>query len=140
MPTHLSESDARLILEQGKVGRLGCILNGEPYVVPINYYLQDDRAYSHSLPGLKIDALRNNPRACLQVDEIEERLRWRSALAFGKYEEIQDQDARDAVLSNLLKRYPMLTPVESSMAIDGAPPSIVVFCIRIERISGVAED
>ena len=139
MPTHLLESEARLIMQRGTVARLGCIHNDEPYVVPINYLLEGDKAYSHSLPGLKIDALRKNPRACLQVDEIDERVRWRSVAAFGRYEEVEEQEEREKVLRKLLARYPLLTPVEAAMAADGGPPPIVVFCIRIERITAVAE-
>jgi nitroimidazol reductase NimA-like FMN-containing flavoprotein (pyridoxamine 5'-phosphate oxidase superfamily) len=45
---------------------------------------EGDYLYSHSLPGLKISALRENPHVCVQVDQIETELRWRSALVFGK--------------------------------------------------------
>lgn len=139
MLVRLPETDARQMLQSGGVARLGCILNGEPYIVPINYYLEDNFAYSHSLPGLKIDALRINPHACLQRDDLEESFRWRSVLAFGKYEEIRDTEDREFILGKLLRRFPMLTPVESAIAEDGSPPSVIVFRIRIERISGVAE-
>ena len=139
MLVRLPETDARQMLQSGGVARLGCILNGEPYIVPINYYLEDNFAYSHSLPGLKIDALRSNPHACLQRDDLEESFRWRSVLAFGKYEEIRDTEDREFILGKLLSRFPMLTPVESAIAEDGSPPSVIVFRIRIERISGVAE-
>jgi len=53
-----------------------------------NYHLEGDYLYSHSLPGLKITGLRQDPNACVQVDEIKTGLRWRSAIGFGKYEEI----------------------------------------------------
>jgi len=47
-----------------------CIAAGWPYVVPVNYFFDGKDIYIHSLPGKKLDALRANPRACLQVDEI----------------------------------------------------------------------
>jgi uncharacterized protein len=140
MLVRLPETDARMMLASGGVARLGCIINGEPYIVPINYYLEDDCAYSHSLPGLKIEALRVNPNACLQRDDLEESFRWRSVLAFGKYEEIRDADNREKILGNLLRQFPMLTPVESAIAEDGSPPPVVIFRIRIERITGIAEN
>lgn len=135
----LSNDEARGLFHEARVARLGCIVNGEPYVVPVNCHLEGDFLYSHSLPGLKISGLRENPHACVQVDEIESDLRWRSALAFGKYEEITKANERADVLTKLLRRFPMLTPVESAIAIDGSPPEVIVFRIRIERLTGISE-
>ena len=135
----LNENEARKLFESQRVMRLGCIVNGEPYVVPINCIVEDNYLYSHSLPGLKISALRENPSACVQVDDIESDLHWRSAIAFGKFEEITKQNQRADVLTKLLRHFPLLTPVESAIAIDGASPSVIVFRIRIERLTGVSE-
>lgn len=135
----LSDSEARKLFQAARVARLGCIVNGEPYVVPISCYLDGDELYSHSLPGLKITGLRENPNACIQVDEIEGDLRWRSAIAFGKYEEITKSTERAEVLAKLLRKFPMLTPVESAIAIDGYSPQVIVFKIKIERITAVSE-
>jgi nitroimidazol reductase NimA-like FMN-containing flavoprotein (pyridoxamine 5'-phosphate oxidase superfamily) len=66
-------------------------------------------------------------------------LQWRSAIAFGKYEEITKPDERAEVLSTLLRKFPMLTPVESAIAIDGMSPEVIVFRINIERLTGVSE-
>ncbi len=136
----LSDDEARKLFQFARVVRLGCIVNGEPYVVPINCHLEDDYLYSHSLPGLKISGLRENPRACVQVDEIESDLRWRSAIAFGKFEEVTKPSERADVLGKLLRSFPMLTPVESAIAVDGTAPEVVVFKIRIERVTGVSEE
>ena len=54
----LSDAEAREVIKAGKVGRLGCIDKDEPYVVPINYMVDEGSIYSHSLPGRKIDAMR----------------------------------------------------------------------------------
>ena len=136
----LSNEDARQLFQRARVARLGCIVNGEPYVVPINCHLEGDYLYSHSLSGLKITGLSENPHACVQVDEIESDLRWRSAIAFGKYEKITKPNERAHVLSTLLRDFPMLTPVESAIAIDGSAPEVIVFRIRIERLTGVSEE
>jgi len=135
----LSNEETRTLFRSAKVARLGCIVNGEPYVVPINCQLEDNYLYSHSLPGLKISGMRENPSACVQVDEIQSDLHWRSAIAFGRFEEITKQNERTEILGKLLRNFPMLTPVESAIAIDGAAPEVVVFKIRIERLTGVAE-
>jgi nitroimidazol reductase NimA-like FMN-containing flavoprotein (pyridoxamine 5'-phosphate oxidase superfamily) len=135
----LSESEARNLITAGRIGRLGCVDNGEPYVVPINYVFADGSIFSHSLPGRKIDVLRAHPRACLQVDEIENDLKWRSVIAYGNFEEIRVPSDRRSILSQLLARFPLLTPVESLMAQDASAPDSIVFRIRIDRITGVTE-
>jgi len=140
MMTMLNDSAIRKVFQSARVARLGCIVNGEPYVVPINCHLEDDCLYSHSLPGLKISALRENPRACVQVDDIESDLRWRSAIAFGKFEEITKSNEREEILTTLLRKFPLLTPVESAIAADASAPQVIVFRIRIDRLTGVSEE
>jgi nitroimidazol reductase NimA-like FMN-containing flavoprotein (pyridoxamine 5'-phosphate oxidase superfamily) len=66
-------------------------------------------------------------------------LRWRSALAFGRYEEITKPNERADILSTLLHDFPMLTPVESAIAVDGMSAEVIVFRINIERLTGVSE-
>jgi nitroimidazol reductase NimA-like FMN-containing flavoprotein (pyridoxamine 5'-phosphate oxidase superfamily) len=136
----LNESEAWAVISAGKLGHLGCIDQDEPYVVPINYYLSiDGKIYSHSLPGRKINALRKHPRACLQVDQIRNDFHWQSAIAFGDFEEITNPDDRAAILRQLLDRFPELTPVESHLAREGEW-DVIVFCLRIDRVTGAAED
>jgi uncharacterized protein len=139
MVNNLNDIEARELLQSGTVARLGCIVNGEPYIVPVNYTFEENCVYIHSLAGTKIRALRENPRACLQVDVIESPLSWSSVLAFGNFEEIDKPGERHEIASRLLKSFPMLTPVESAIAIDGSPPEVIVFRIRLDRITGVSE-
>jgi len=133
----LADQEARSIIERGRVGRLACVFNGEPYVVPVNYVFDRDNIYIHSRPGRKVDALRANPRACLLVDEIQDEFNWRSALAFGNYEEIQDQLERDLVVELFTKRFRSLTPVESVVELPASQP--IVFRISVDTITGAGE-
>ena len=139
MITTISDEQARELLRSSRVGRLGCIVNGEPYIVPINFTFEDNSVYSHSLPGKKITALKENPRACVQVDEIKSDLSWSSVLAFGNFEEIVKATERKEILSKLLKRFALLTPVESAIAQDGSPLEVIIYRIKIDRITGVSE-
>ena len=140
MFVRLSEDESLKLIERARVARLGCIVDGGPYVVPINCYYSDGCLYSHSLQGKKISALRENPKACLQFDEVESDLEWRSVLAFGTYEEIGTPVERSEILNKLLQRFPMLTPVESAIAEDASYPTVIVYRIRIDRITGVSEE
>jgi nitroimidazol reductase NimA-like FMN-containing flavoprotein (pyridoxamine 5'-phosphate oxidase superfamily) len=135
----LNENEAWAVINAGRMGHLGCIDHDEPYVVPINYLVEDGRIYSHSLPGRKISALRGHPRACLQVDQIQNDFHWQSAIAFGDYEEVNDAEKRTMVLRQLLERFPELTPVESHLAREGKW-EVVVFCLLIDHVTGVTEN
>jgi len=138
MITRLSQGEARALLTTGRIGRLGCVYEGGPYVVPINYVLDGETIYIHSLVGRKVEALRANPRACLQVDNVTDPCHWNSAIAFGTYEEVTDPTERDQAVRALLARFPGLTPVESVPVHDGQS-SVVIFRIHIQEITGVGE-
>jgi nitroimidazol reductase NimA-like FMN-containing flavoprotein (pyridoxamine 5'-phosphate oxidase superfamily) len=138
MITRLSQEEALALLSASRVGRLGCVHEGGPYVVPINYVLDGESIYVHSLPGRKLDALRANPRACLQVDEVTDSYHWRSAIAFGAYDEVTDPTERDRAVRALQARFPNLTPVESVPVHDGQS-SVVIFRIRVDEVTGVGE-
>ena len=135
----VSEDEARELLAEKRVGRLGCVSDGEPYVVPVSYILEGDSLYVHSLMGKKIRALRSQPRACLQVDDIRDAYHWRSVIASGHYEEIWDSQERARILDELFQHFPNLTPVEDVPVHDGQS-SIIVFRIRVDHISGVIEE
>lgn len=139
MINNLKEEEARdLLIEEG-IGRLGCIVDGGPYVVPVNYIYDGEFAIIHSLPGRKVIAMRLNPRTCLQVDRIESDFGWKSVIAFGAYEEVTNRAERARALDQLLKRFPQLTPVETLIAEDGMAPEPIVFRIRIERLTGISQ-
>ena len=138
MITSISLEDARALLFETRVGRLGCLYAGGPYVVPVNYVFDGTDIYVHSFPGRKIEALQANPRACLQVDKVIYQYRWRSAIAFGSYEAVTGANERDRALRLLLARFPELTPVESVPVHDGQS-SVIIFRIHVDEVTGKGE-
>jgi nitroimidazol reductase NimA-like FMN-containing flavoprotein (pyridoxamine 5'-phosphate oxidase superfamily) len=139
MIKQLNQDQSRELLRRERMGRLACIVDDGPYVVPVNYAFDGECAYLHSLPGQKIQAMRARPRVCLQVDEIEHELRWKSVMAFGTYEEITNQHERAEALNHLLARFSRLTPVEAFIAGDAGAPAPIVFRIRINNLTGLCE-
>lgn len=137
MITVLGETESRELLKSHTLGRLGCCLENEPFVVPINYYFDGEAIYVHSLPGKKIGIMRENPRICLQVDEIRDPYNWRSVLVYGSYDEITEQETREQILSLLFHHLPHLTPVESK--IRSSIAETVIFRILIDQITGITE-
>lgn len=137
MINQLGERESRALLKEEVTGRLGCSDHGKPYIVPVYYLFDNECVYVHSLPGHKIDVLRDNPNACLQVDKVKDDFHWQSVLAFGFYEEVNDVNERQRVLTNMFKRLPYQTPVESQTKQPG--PDTIVFRIRVTDITGVYE-
>jgi nitroimidazol reductase NimA-like FMN-containing flavoprotein (pyridoxamine 5'-phosphate oxidase superfamily) len=139
MINRLSAEESYGLLRGGRVAHLGCVVGGEPYVVPVNYAFDGESIYVHSLPGRKLSAMRADPRVCVQVEEVRGEFGWRSVIAFGRYEEIKRDHERAAALNLLLSLFPRLTPVESLMAGDASAPAPVVFRVRVERVTGLRE-
>jgi len=137
MISRMGEVESRELLRETITGRLGCSDQDKPYVVPVNYLFDGEFIYVHSLPGRKIDVLRANPNACLQVDAIEDSYNWRSVIAYSHYEEITNVEEQERILANLFTRLPHLTPVESQLKSRGLEP--IVFRLRITEITGVFE-
>lgn len=137
MISNLTETESKELLAKAKFGRLGCISEGEPYVIPVNYVFDGVSIFIHSLHGKKIAAMRENPRVCFQVDEIESDFKWQSVIVFGRYEEIKNEENIARTMSLLLQKFPSLTPVETYIVESAGTPLPIVFRIKIEKITSL---
>jgi len=89
-----------------------------PYVLPFNFGFANGVIYLHSGPtGRKMDILRQNPNVCINFS-TDHRLMmrhkevacsagmdFRSVLAFGKVEFIDDYDAKVEALNIIMRKY-----------------------------------
>ncbi|KXF75648.1 flavin-nucleotide-binding protein [Paramesorhizobium deserti] len=138
----LSDPDCTRVLASNHLGRLACVNDGRPYIVPIYYAYSNNCLYAFSMPGKKIDAMRENPLVSVLVEQQDGGREWKSVLASGRYEELPDRVGykveRDHAWS-LLSRHAFwwepgaLKPVTPPVS-DHSPH--VFFCIHIEQISG----
>jgi len=90
----LNEAQIEDLLKQQVIGRLACHADGKIYIVPINYVYDGTNIYSHSAGGKKIAMMRKNPEVCFEVDEIQSVFKWKSAIIWGRFEEITDIDEK----------------------------------------------
>ncbi len=88
--TDMTREECREALAQTGFGRLACARDNQPYIVPINFAVDDDYLYCFSIGGRKIDWMRDNPRVCLEVDSVKSWQDWTSVVALGRYEELPD--------------------------------------------------
>jgi nitroimidazol reductase NimA-like FMN-containing flavoprotein (pyridoxamine 5'-phosphate oxidase superfamily) len=84
------DAECRELLAKASIGRLGCSLDDQPYVVPICIAYEPEYIYFFSTLGKKIEWMRTNPKVCVQIDEINGRSAWVSVLANGRYQELEE--------------------------------------------------
>lgn len=85
------------VFEDGCFGHLGCYARDEVYIVPITYVYSEGYLYSHSQLGKKIEIMRGHPNICIQVEEVQDYFQWKSAIAWGHYEELENDKAVTAM-------------------------------------------
>lgn len=137
----MSPADCRKFIAGVGLGRLGCAKDNQPYVLPIYFIFQNDRIYSFSTLGRKIEIMRANPLVCLEVDDIRGRDQWTSVVITGRFEELMDvpeyQEERETAKQKLEQRALWWQPafVAARMReIGEALP--VFFTIHLDEISG----
>jgi hypothetical protein len=114
MINELHPDEIEAVLHRHHVGRLACLVAGEPYLVPITYAYRDSVLYGHTMPGQKLDAMRAEPRVAFEVDERWESDTWRSVVVRGVFEELTAEDERRAASAALHGAYPDATRVVGS--------------------------
>lgn len=138
MMRELGAGEIEELLGSQVVGRIGCHAGGVTYVVPVIYALADGCVYVASVEGQKIRMMRENPRVCFEVDEYDGAGSWRSAIAHGLYEEL-DQAGAEQALALLAERFGGSGAEGRGrrQRAAGGPPT-VCFRIRIAEITGRA--
>jgi uncharacterized protein len=84
----MNEDECRALLARASMGKLGCSLDDQPYVVPVCFAYEPDYIYVFSTFGQKIEWMRANPKVCVQIDEIETESQWISVIVNGHYQEL----------------------------------------------------
>lgn len=95
-----------------------CDEKGNPYVIPMNFGLQDGIIYLHSAPvGKKITILRHRPQVCVNFSTDYElrnqnpqvacsySMKYRSVMVYGRVEFIEDLDEKVKALNIIMQHY-----------------------------------
>ena len=88
--TQMTEEECHAFLVSASLGRLGCSRDDQPYVVAIYFAYEPDFIYVLSTFGQKNEWMRENPKVCLEVDEIVNQSEWISVIATGRYQELPE--------------------------------------------------
>lgn len=87
MVHEIGDKECLEVLSRASVGRLGCALDNQPYVVPVYFAYEPGKIYLFSTAGKKIEWMRANPKVCLEVEEVNP-TDWITVIANGRYEEL----------------------------------------------------
>ena len=138
----LTREQCREVLGRAELGRLACSRFDQPYVVPIHFSFDPDSdcIYGFSTVGQKVQWMRENPKVCLEVEEIDDKNSWTTVVVFGRYEEIHQSPGGG--------RGPSSAPsscsrpgrewwLPAAAKVPGRDRHDVVVCrIQIERLTG----
>src|SRR6266540_691434 len=86
----MTEKECGELLARASLGRLGCSLDNQPYVVPVSFAYEPGYIYVLSTFGQKIEWMRANPKVCLEVEEVASQSEWVTVIATGNYEELTE--------------------------------------------------
>jgi nitroimidazol reductase NimA-like FMN-containing flavoprotein (pyridoxamine 5'-phosphate oxidase superfamily) len=109
----LTKDQIEDMLKSNVIGRIGCTSPNRMYIVPVTYHYDGEFVIGHTVEGMKINLLRQNPECCFEVDSIKDPANWRSVIAWGTFEELTGDDAKRA-LEKLVNRITPLTASETS--------------------------
>ena len=140
----LTEQQAKGVLKKNTLGRIGCTDGKEIYITPVSYLYDGSSIIAHSKPGRKINMMRNNPEVCFEVDQIQSFNKWKTIIAWGKYEEIQDETEKRQALNAFARRMMYLKVCETEQTPETSPMrwhheadvKTVVYKISLRKISG----
>jgi nitroimidazol reductase NimA-like FMN-containing flavoprotein (pyridoxamine 5'-phosphate oxidase superfamily) len=90
-----------------RIGRLGILVEGGPYVIPMGFAYDSKKVFFHTCcKGMKIEALRRDPRVCFEVDEaLSDATMSKSVMVFGTAELIEDEKLMIPYLQKLIDKY-----------------------------------
>ncbi len=86
----ISHDECTHLLNRVSIGRLASSLDNQPYVVPVCFAYEPNYLYVFSTVGKKIESMRQNPKVCMQVDDIASPSNWMSVVVEGNYRELQE--------------------------------------------------
>jgi len=145
---NLNEKEIDGLISSQLVGRIGCHADGITYVVPVSYAYEDNCLYIHTKEGMKISMMRKNPKVCFQTDQQDDMANWRSVVAWGEFEELNDPVERTAGLQKLLHRkLPLissetthLSPLWPFAPVDVMDIPGIIYRIRLTKKTGRFEE
>lgn len=114
----MRRDEIETLLSNVGYGHLGASADGQPYVVPVHYTYDKQDIYVFTTEGKKVEMIRENPKVCLQLEDVKDNENWRSVVVLGIAEQVTDKAIREKAVSLIAKVNPTLTPAVSIRWMD----------------------
>lgn len=142
----MSYEDCSALVAKRWLGRLACVDGNVPYVVPVQYAYFGDKLYAFTLPGKKLEIMRNNPRVCIQIDQIKSKHSWKSVIIDARFTDLNVEECREekdrawSLLAQLSDWWEpgALKPIQRLA--DARSPAHLFFALEIIDMSGRATE
>lgn len=140
--TAMNQFEIMQVVENARVGRLACVNDGQPYIIPMNFVCRFGYLCAFTTFGQKIEWMRANPKVCVEFDEITATNNWQSVVVVGQYEELTDDpdhvETRNEVHALLSKRAEWWEPAYVKTVIRDHVRTLrpVYFRILIKEMTG----
>ncbi len=140
----LTKTEIDNLLTSQVTGRLACTDGERPYVVPVTYKYTGEYIYGQTNEGMKLDILRKNGNVCFLVDSMTDMRNWQSVIIYGKFEELENEEAEAAQEIFFNRIFPLMTsstvhPHEhevTAVVDDSTRIKYKMYRIVIEEITG----
>jgi len=137
----LTPTECREVLSRTNLGRLACSRADQPYIVPISvaYDSESNCLFSFSAIGKKVDWMRENPKVCVEVEDVADRFHWTTIVILGRFDEIDDsaehKDMRQRALE-LFERRAEWWLLGAAKRGPREHHAVVVYRIHIDTMTG----
>ena len=113
--------EAAGFLSEAPVAHLGFVVDGQPYVIPMAFVVDDGRVLFRTRPGRKLEAIAENPSVCIEACAFDESTGdWQSVIIHGRAAQVTDPAAREHAVTLLLEKY--ASQVEPPLVISRLQP------------------
>jgi len=136
----IATEEALKVLEAAPVAHLGMIEADRPYVTPMSFVMSGERILFRTMAGRKLEALRKNPTVCIEVSNLDEETGdWVSVIVRGTAVEVDEDDVKVAIVSELFHKYEkvMGSPLSATGGVQPIMGLPHVIAVEIEEITGM---
>jgi uncharacterized protein len=138
----MNSKEIHELLHQVGYGHLGCVHEGKPYVMPMHYYLKDSDIYLFTTEGMKTHDIDTNPEICLQVENLQDPLHWRSVIVNGRADRLTERQDIDHAMQFIKEHNSTLSPAINRTWIDswGRSEVMVIYRMHPSEMTGRTTD
>lgn len=138
MIRNLTREECIQFLKENTFGYVGCNDGFNTYIYPTGYYFDERNIVCQSVPGSKIEIMRQNKRICFQVDSNYSHSNYKTIMILGEYSEIKDLSQRYNAIRYFVHKMIHLETFQDQSTLIKQPKMIkpVIYRIIIDEITG----